>query len=365
MADRRPKNSEFWHQTNRGMCLGCFGCPHLATCGGISIDHHVNDCFDFCACVDGANCPLVCPSNPRHFVARVREVGGFDLDVPQCASVSWPSLPSMVPVLPNGYSRSAALDVPVVGVPLNKLFGAKTGKPIYSTREELCRHFSFSTDAKIVVSGVAYDQLLENYWSVGRGSDLPKCLADMKVDLVTTPNFSLFGNVPRTEDEYNMKRIAICWQELMALGVPTALHLNARTHQDWRRWAQFLKQHPEATGVSFEFGTGAASPKRGGWHRDRLLDLVQGCGRKLHLTLRGGHRHLGALSQSFFIVYLSHSPVIRALRRQRLMWKPGTKEIWQRTPVPNGRDLDHLIAHNILLYGDMILYYLRSGGNRN
>src|ERR1700736_5408912 len=118
MGDSRNKNADFWHRPNRPMCLGCFVCPHLATCGGISIDFSVSDCFDFCQCRPGSKCPFVCPSKPREFVARLREIGGFELDnIPGADPVAWPCMPLMVPLVPNGYSRSMKLDVPAVGLP--------------------------------------------------------------------------------------------------------------------------------------------------------------------------------------------------------------------------------------------------------
>jgi len=366
MADRRKNNSEFWHRRNLPMCLGCFPCPHLRTCGGITIERSVNDCFDFCECKSRSNCAFVCPLNPKNFVARFREVGGFELnDLARSPTMAWPSLPLLVPILPNGYSRSTRLNAPAVAVPLNKLFGAKTGKPAHSDREELAQHFSFLADAKLVVSGVGYDQHLENYWSAARGADFPQHLAQLNPALVTTPNFSLFSDVPRTDDQYNMKRIAICWQELAALGLPTALHVNARTDYDWRRWAQFLKAHPEVGGVAFEFRTGGAPPRRGAWYRDRLIELSQIVGRKLGLVLRGGLLFLRDLARCFCITFLSHSPVIRALRRRKLVWKPGTKDAWQRTPVPNGSALDRLVVHNIHVYGAMVQALVGGHVNNN
>src|SRR5207249_4165551 len=51
---------------------------------------------------------------------------------------------------------------------------------------------------------------------------------------------SMFLDVPRWDNLHNMKRIALCWSELVSRGLPTSLHLNARTDRDWERWIEFI-----------------------------------------------------------------------------------------------------------------------------
>ena len=49
------------------------------------------------------------------------------------------------------------------------------------------------------------------------------------VEMVNSPNFSLFTNVTRHDNLHNMKRIALTSAEFMAGGMPCALHVNVRT----------------------------------------------------------------------------------------------------------------------------------------
>src|SRR5262249_9775047 len=147
----------------------------------------------------------------------------------------------------------------------------RTGKALFTDRASIARKFGFTSTAHLVITGVSVEQPLERYWERARATDFLQCLAAVHPDLVTTPNFSLFSDVPRYDNLYNMKRIAICWQELASLGIPTALHINARTDHDWERWVQFLRAHPEIHAIAFEFRTGAASPKRARWYVGRLI----------------------------------------------------------------------------------------------
>src|SRR6185295_10010184 len=131
--------------------------------------------------------------------------------------------------------------------------------------------FAVAPGTPILVTGVSYEQPIENYWGLARGAGFLDDLAALSPALVTTPNFSLFSDKPREDNLYNMKRIAICWYELATRRIPAALHLNARTDQDWRRWREFLAAHPEINAVAFEFATGTAAKARAAWHLHHLL----------------------------------------------------------------------------------------------
>jgi hypothetical protein len=244
--------------------------------------------------------------------------------------------------------------VPAVALSLDRLFARRTGEAVFDSRERLANHFGFQPTIKIVVSGVGYDQHLENYWSRARGAEFPARLAALNPDLVTTPNFSLFSDVPRHDNIYNMKRIAICFNELASLGIPTALHVNARTDHDWSCWTRFVRAHPEVHALAFEFRTGPASPKRGRWYRDRLTEIANRVGRRLGIVVRGGIRWLGDLAGSFdSVTLLSHTPVLKAISRRRHCLSAGAREknAWTRFPCPNGPELDDLVLHNLSSYG--------------
>ena len=96
-----------------------------------------------------------------------------------------------------------------------------------------------------------------------------------------------------------MKRIALSWAEVMGLGVPAALHLNARTDHDYARWTKFVAERPEVTMVAFEFATGAGYSERLEWHVDRLCALASAAGHELTLIVRGGLRAMTSSSGQF------------------------------------------------------------------
>src|SRR5205085_1458214 len=100
----------------------------------------------------------------------------------------------------------------------------------------------------------------------------------------------------------NMKRIAICWHDFAKRGIPTALHLNARTDRDWQRWIEFLNVHDEITSVAFEFATGAAPLQRARWYVRQLKVMAERVRRPLQLVVRGGWPFLSILRTHFSAV---------------------------------------------------------------
>src|SRR5579864_2819248 len=228
----REHTASLWYNKAHAQSIGCSGCPDFTTCGGISMERGAFSCHDFC-CDKPKTCQNVCPKNPTLFVARWREVGGQDLDVPPGTNGTV-RLPACVPMLYHKSSRTHDLNIPVVAVSISKLL-KKTGNLRVATKKDLCEFLRVQPATRIVLDGVGNDRYLEHYWEK-RTDDLIQSIARPKPDLLMGPNFSLFADVPRWTDMHNMKRIAICWQQLSAAGIPTSLHVNARTDHDWERW---------------------------------------------------------------------------------------------------------------------------------
>lgn len=329
--------------------LGCLTCPDYGVCGGLHVEAGVFDCTDLCACADPAKCDMVCRSKPDHFFDRYQEVRGFSLDTIQrvCAQPV-PALPAVIPLIPHRYSRRAVLSEPVVALSLYDLFHMGTGEPLIRTRAELAARFLIREDAVLVVTGVDRDIKLEAWWGFEKREALFAALRALNVALVTGPNFSLFTDTPRPDNLHSIKRIAMSWAELMAGGIAAALHLNARTDHDYRRWGQFIRERPEVTVVAFEFGTGAGYRGRIDWHVDRLCALARRARRPLTLVVRGGVPALERLRAAFDQVILIETDAFPRTRARRCAVIDASGRLrWKRVTTEPGAPLDELLAHNI------------------
>jgi hypothetical protein len=267
--------SRYYHDARQSMSLGCSDCDDKLVCGGLQVSSSFLDCMDLCRCTDTSRCSYVCPRHPERFVSRVWEIGGFALaSIPRAQRVPLPQLPLVIPLIYHGSHRQNPLKSPVVAIKLHHLMNYSTGQLKFTSKAEIAACFNFSINADLIISGVDEDELIEPYRSVLYKSKIIDQLRHISPALITVPNFSLFLNVPRWDNLYSMKRIALCWRELASRGLPTSLHLNARTDRDWERWTDFIGERDEVTSVTVEFATGLARKERGRWHVEKLLDLA-------------------------------------------------------------------------------------------
>ena len=131
------------------------------------------------------------------------------------------------------------------------------------------------------------------------------------------------------------------------MGVPAALHLNARTDRDWDRWREYIAGRPEVTHVAYEFATGAGWPNRIDWHVAQLSRLSADVGRPLHLTVRGGAKALPRLIAPFSdITILETTAFFKTMNRQRGKINSSGAVTWSTSPTPIGAMLDDLLAEN-------------------
>ena len=345
---RREKR--LWHdRSSRTPSLGCTACPDRGICGGLCIERSFYDCYDNC-CGSPANCDAVCRYKPREFAQRVREIGGFPLDnVPRASFLRVPVLPPVVPVLFHGSSRQAIFAPPAVCVPLYQVIARHRGGERYRDAAAVAAAFRFQRETPLILTGIADDRPLERWWSLGsRRLDAIRRLRDLGVELVTTPNFSLFADQPRWDDMHSMKRIAIAHEEFLREGVPAALHVNARTERDWGRWTEYIRLRNEVTHVAFEFKTGAGWSGRVDWQAAQLTALANGAGRPIHLVVRAADRDLlPRLVRAFgTTTVLETSSFMKAVNRRRAVETPDGRMHWERSRTAPGDPVDELLAHN-------------------
>lgn len=356
--ERKPRirdGADLWHVHQGTPCFECASCSDRPNCGGLAVGRAVMGCTDLCTCADPSKCDNVCTRNPAQFVARLREVRGFELDnVAHARPVRTPSLPAIIPTFMHGKRRSSAIPLPAVAVPLHRMFYARSGHLRFLTRGDLEAAYKVSP-RYLILDGVAEDRHLENYWAAARSEAFAEAVRVLRPDLITVPNFSLFTDVPRWDNLYNMKRIAICWHELQAAGNAVALHVNARTERDYERWGAFLREHREIDWIAFEFATGAAAVERGVWHVRQLTALLDKARRPLGIVIRGGRQHLARLRRSYRnVTFVSADPFMKTIKRRRLRMI-GVRDRWIPTMTFLEQPLDDLLADNISVFERLLL----------
>jgi hypothetical protein len=341
-----PASNLLHNWTRQSASLGCMTCVDRTHCGGLNVAASVFNCMDYC-CRSPLTCDSVCPFSPQHFQNRIREINGFDLStIASVPTLRKPNLPTVIPLIYHGSRRQHAPRVPAVALCLYQLYDRRTGEPRFSSREHLAAHFRIDPDAHVLLSGAGPDAAVENFWNKADHQLLAN-LTRLKIDCVTTPNFSLFTDSPRWDDLHSIKRIALTWEFLARAGLAAALHINARTDTDYLRWTEFIQKHPEITDVAFEFGTGAGHKGRSDWHICRLIRLAKDVSRPIGIVLRGKSA-APILSAAFSsIVVVETDSFTKTLRRQRAVRQDTGRLDWVANHTERKELLDDLLQHNI------------------
>ncbi len=329
--------------------LGCMGCADRPLCGGMHKKQRDFDCLGDC-CGNPGECDTVCPRNFDRYVEFYREVDGFDLaNIPRATPCLPPDLPEYVPYIFHRNRRTELLDVPVVALPLHKFYSRRGGDLRYKNRAEIEATFRIKRTTRIMLIGSGRDKPIEGWWGLStRRRDILQALADLGIELVTSPNYSLFTDVPRHDNLYNMKRIAWAWYEATDEGLPSAIHLNARTDQDYARLAAFIQERPEITDVSFEFKTGGAWRGRRDFHHRHLARIARNAKRPLRLIMMGGLAAIPSLAPAYGkITFVDTTAFMKALYRQRLFPGNDGGVLGIADPTKAGAGVDSLLRHNI------------------
>jgi hypothetical protein len=351
-ARETRRERRLWHDGARqALSLGCARCPDEGVCGGLQVEGAVFDCLGLC-CQNPADCDTVCRKKPDEFARRVREVGGFVFDnVPRAPVLPAPSLPTLVPILFHGGKRVVPFQAAsAVCLPLYGVVRRKDGQIRYGSPLDLAEGFGISPNTmSVMLTGTATDPPLERWWSLGGPlrREAIRALRGLDIALVTTPNYSLFIDQPRWDDLHSMKRIALVHEEFLSEGLPAALHVNARTERDWRRWRDYIAARTEVTHIAFEFATGADCGGRIEWHAGELARLAADAGRPLHLVVRGGGKVLPTFVRAFSgITLLETSAFIKTMHRQRAALTDAGMVSWRQSATKPAETLDALLTEN-------------------
>jgi hypothetical protein len=339
MASNPSSLSGHW-----GVGLGCSACAFFQDCGGIFDDY---DCRPRC-CGEPKNCTFACPWSDG-FARVLSDSGGWGHDGPwhirQAASGA---LPIYLPLIQHGYRRTRVLDWPVVALStFAAIRAARAALKSNGSGSSLRERFGLSAGVRIVLVSVAPDRFLERYWKLRLARGLPELLSQLGAEHVTAPNFSFFLDVPRPDHMTNRRRSLICAQEFSRAGLSVIPHLNAVTERDWDIWRDILRERTDIVMVCKEFQTGGAIKRVANWHIDKLVDLEQRLGRRLHLVAVGGGRHLRAFAGLSSFSVVDSSPFMRTCFRRV---RPAVGGSWILKRTRAGAPLDSLLLENVRNY---------------
>ena len=346
----RNREKRFWNdQKSYTASIGCSACPEVEICGGLGVREPAFDCLDFC-CGNPGRCDIVCRKHPAEFAKRIREINGFGLDdVPRAPGAVRRDLPRVVPVVYHGGSRTRRFEAPVACLPLYGVVWRRRSGTRFEDLAGVTEAYRIGRESRLLLTGTGEDVAIERWWGLGKGRrETIRGLRGIGVEMVTTPNFSLFANRPRWDDLHSMKRIAITHEEFLAEGMRAAVHLNARTERDWERWTEYVQAREEVRDVTVEFATGAGRAARLLWHVRQLTNLGRNVRRDLRLVVRAAPLEvLPSLADAFAgVTFLDTNAFMKSVHRQRGVLGADGKVTWCKSPTQRNEPVDELLDHN-------------------
>jgi hypothetical protein len=345
----RRQGRRWVDEDRNSMSIGCKPCIEFGNCGGIFKPQKSFDCMDDC-CRDPQSCKSVCPRNLLEYQLRMREVDTFDLgNIPRHSPLASSNLPTFVPLIYHGKSHKRPLELDAAAIFMHDLYYRRDGSLRCKTRAEIETRFGLAPGTKIVLVGCGPDAPIEAWWGLSaRRRELIEFFVSQGLELATSPNYSLFTDIPRFDDLYNIKKVVKAWQEFGQFGQVCALHINARTQRDYERFSEFVFGRPEITNVAFEFGTGAGNASRQPYHRRYLAALGRTAPRPLHLTMVGGINALPTFAITFSsLTYIDTSAFVNAVQRKQLYEGNDGRLTKVHAETAKGEPLDDLLRHNI------------------
>ncbi len=184
--------------------------------------------------------------------AVVRHLGGLDLDWPRpVRHPQLPELPAHLPVLVQAYADP--VDIPWVALHGARLFGL-TGERLTPKHHRPLREvYRLAPTTRLAVEFYVDDRVLEGLWR-NRMLVIAQ-LRQLQVDLVLTPNFSVWATDMRFIHLINIRRAAIFYYLLVEAGVQAVPDISFYFFEpDGRLWADWVNGHPEVQAVSLFCG---------------------------------------------------------------------------------------------------------------
>lgn len=190
-------------------------------------------------------CPIRCGSRVD-IGAWMADVGGtLSFDDIDLTGPAWPrGVPAFVPMLDavaTAREVDPGLGWPAYGIGLRRVFLPGSLRIADRFRQSSAHEaIGLRADQLAVLVGYGEDPLVEAFWSKRHSGGLTEAVAGMGWDLALTPNFSMYGNQPRTEHLLNFRRNLLVAAELADLGVAAVPNLYWYRLEDLERivaWA--------------------------------------------------------------------------------------------------------------------------------
>lgn len=221
-----------------------------------------SDC-SYCGCARTADqatpncgqCSVRCGSR-TDIRAWIADAGGtLAFDDITLDGLTWPQeLPRFIPQIDtaNTPELDGQLNWDAYALGLRRVFSPKSWEVLPGFTNITARKaLKLNDQQRAVLVGYGEDPLVEAFWT--RRHTVYPLLAEHQWDLVLSPNFSMYGNQPRTEHLLNFRRNLLVAEEMLAAGINAAPNLYWFRIEDLQRYGRWFDDvAPPAVAINLQ-----------------------------------------------------------------------------------------------------------------
>lgn len=242
--------------------LDCRACPAMNRCGGKT---------NFCLLgrCDGCSTNPLMRMDVRQSV--IEHLGGLELAWPRPVTHhDLRDLPVHLPVLVQAYADP--VDLSWVALHAGRVFGLNGAALTPKHRGSLRDVYRVSSGTRLALEFYVEDRVLEGVWA-HRRQLIPK-LTELGLDLILSPNFSVWRDHSRFEQLIQQRRSFAFYHELREAGLPVIPDTGWSLFEpDGRLWAEWINQQTGLTAVSIFCGGRKIHAERRAF-RETLEDIA-------------------------------------------------------------------------------------------
>lgn len=231
---------------NRGSCNNCFlysegyceGCKATYRCRGVVYcKKQCNKCYSPCSRQQDIDLWFwEVFSN----IGKIEDTN-FDFD----------SIPRYIPQI-KGNKFSTPLDISAFAVGIDQVISPKKLK-LTKNILEINKKFNIGNNAVSIIQSYARDDHVERMWAMAKKLNLYGKLSSVNPGLVTSIDFSVYDDEPRSWQLIAIYRSIKVYNELIRNDIPSILHVFWATDYDLKRWIEIINKNKiSAIAVNFQ-----------------------------------------------------------------------------------------------------------------
>lgn len=207
------------------------------------------------------------------------------IEIPKSSQQGQIDLPPFIPGISTGLELNHLLPNLLVAISLGDIVG-QDGDLLVSSLLDVKRRFGLPADSRIVLIGTAQDSLLEKLWTNSESHSIWKRITALGFEWITSLSYSVWDEMPRTDQIRNQGRNSQTHDRFANLGVPCIPFLFPVERTDYLAVQQWFRQRPDVNTVAIEAQM-YKSPRDLECLLQEIKSLEQAAKRCLHFVVVG------------------------------------------------------------------------------